>query len=597
MAFWGVELKPGNPYKHRYNEGQGRLHISQATLGSGQLGTKSITVQCNAGNKSPVLLCSLLPERIESCHLSLEFEEDYEVIFSVIGPRSVHLTGFYLASSRGFDRHGDDSDSYGEDIAESGTEQSSGYNSEDDKYESDFIDDDDLEMAPSPSPEPNGRATEEILGGKKCAKGNHTARTRRLRKKYQRSDSERDGSSQPKIVAKSPWVIFSDDEDENAKDNSDEMMTENGMEERKDDDSQSAYLKRKIHAINQNGECDRRAKAENEGASKKKKKEKNRKGKISRTDEIAGTEEIASRDEASTGCKMNNLKTDVLEEEIVNKDQDLSVRDELKKLSILTEMNGSTVPSDAIAPESNEKLKKKQRRRAKETSLQPDLSAEMEVEICGNDGNKPPKNTAMVEMMDQVQDPSAKAQEPNAEPLDDKSIDQSVDYAGVDSHGRGKKKKKKKNKTHQDDTSSRIDEAGIAMEEVKTELIEKIEQKDQAHRSKVRTFSSGLVIEELSMGKQEDKRADRGNKVSIHYTGKLKTNGEIYDFSTGRRPLKFRLGAGKVIEGLDVGVAGMFIGEKRRLTIPPSMGYGAQEHGEIPANAWLVFDVELVDVH
>lgn len=80
----------------------------------------------------------------------------------------------------------------------------------------------------------------------------------------------------------------------------------------------------------------RRAKAENEGASKKKKKEKNRKGKISRTDEIAGTEEIASRDEASTGCKMNNLKTDVLEEEIVNKDQDLSVRDELKKLSILT---------------------------------------------------------------------------------------------------------------------------------------------------------------------------------------------------------------------------------------------------------------------
>lgn len=80
----------------------------------------------------------------------------------------------------------------------------------------------------------------------------------------------------------------------------------------------------------------RKAKAENEGASKKKKKEKSRKGKISRTDEIAGTEEIAGGDEASTGCKMNNLTTDVLEEEIVNKEQDLSVMDELKKLSILT---------------------------------------------------------------------------------------------------------------------------------------------------------------------------------------------------------------------------------------------------------------------
>lgn len=74
---------------------------------------KSITVQCNAGNKSPILLCSLLPERIESCPLNLEFEEEYEVIFSVIGPRSVHLTGFYLASGRGFGHHGDDSYPFG----------------------------------------------------------------------------------------------------------------------------------------------------------------------------------------------------------------------------------------------------------------------------------------------------------------------------------------------------------------------------------------------------------------------------------------------------------------------------------------------------
>lgn len=100
-------------------------------------------------------------------------------------------------------------------------------------------------------------ATEEILGDKKCEKGNHSTSTRRLRKKYLPSDSEHDGSSQPKIVAKSHWVIFSDDEDENAKDDSAEMMMEDGMEEQKDDDSQSAYLNRKIHAINQNGECDR----------------------------------------------------------------------------------------------------------------------------------------------------------------------------------------------------------------------------------------------------------------------------------------------------------------------------------------------------
>ena len=79
----------------------------QATLGIGSATTKSI-VQCNVGNKRPVFLCSLFPEKTESCQLNLEFEEVEEVIFSVIGPRSVHLTGYYL-SGRNYSR---DDESY-----------------------------------------------------------------------------------------------------------------------------------------------------------------------------------------------------------------------------------------------------------------------------------------------------------------------------------------------------------------------------------------------------------------------------------------------------------------------------------------------------
>ncbi|KAJ0620339.1 putative peptidylprolyl isomerase [Helianthus annuus] len=75
----------------------------------------------------------------------------------------------------------------------------------------------------------------------------------------------------------------------------------------------------------------------------------------------------------------------------------------------------------------------------------------------------------------------------------------------------------------------------------------------------------------------------------MRYIGKLKKNGKIFDSNIAKAPFKFRLGAGEVIAGWDVGVKGMRVGEKRRLTIPPSMGYGARGAGSaIPPNSWLV---------
>lgn len=68
-------------------------------MGIGSSSTKSL-VQCNVGNKSPVFLCALLPDKTESCHLDVEFEEEEGVVFSIIGPRSVHLTGYFLGSGR-----------------------------------------------------------------------------------------------------------------------------------------------------------------------------------------------------------------------------------------------------------------------------------------------------------------------------------------------------------------------------------------------------------------------------------------------------------------------------------------------------------------
>jgi len=109
------------------------------------------------------------------------------------------------------------------------------------------------------------------------------------------------------------------------------------------------------------------------------------------------------------------------------------------------------------------------------------------------------------------------------------------------------------------------------------------------------TTASGLQIEELVVG--SGNAATAGQKVSVHYTGWL-TNGTKFDSSKDRgEPFIFPLGKGHVIRGWDEGVAGMKVGGKRKLTIPPQLGYGARgAGGVIPPNATLIFDVELLGV-
>ena len=120
---------------------------------------------------------------------------------------------------------------------------------------------------------------------------------------------------------------------------------------------------------------------------------------------------------------------------------------------------------------------------------------------------------------------------------------------------------------------------------------------DVDEEADVSTAKDGGVTKKVLAKGIGDERPEKGDEVVVHYTGTL-LDGTKFDSSVDRGdPFKFRLGLGQVIKGWDVGVAGMRVGDKRRLTIPPAMAYGKKGvKGAIPGNATLIFDVELVNV-
>ncbi|KAJ8536708.1 hypothetical protein K7X08_035109 [Anisodus acutangulus] len=487
MAFWGVELKPGKPYTHNFEQERGRLHLSQATLGTGSTNKKSI-VQCKVGDKEPIYVCSLLPEKLETCPLNLEFEEDEDVTFSVIGSHNVHLSGFFYGASE--DCCGDE---YGSDYEEGAAETDS---ESDDSIEFDYDTEDgdgssdDFSMYP-PSPIPNsGVKIEEILEDEKPTDQNGTSKKSKKKKNQPNGtdDSER------QIVVKG--------------------NTDSPLLESEDEDGFP----------------------------------------------ISGPRESKTK-------SVRSKKSDG------TKDQD----------------TGEEAPNEKARDNVDERKGLKKRVR--------DDTSNADDHQRGDNAkqNKKNKNKKIVDGEELACEDVSKS---SAHPEHVEAIDEPVSVGKIEDGQKStnekdtdKKKKKKKNKKNQQDGKASVTE----FEQDKKNGPQEVEENKPSH---VRTFGNGLVIEDLAMGKPDGKRASPGKKVGVRYIGKLKKNGKIFDSNTGKRPFEFRLGIGQVIKGWDVGVNGMRIGDKRRITIPPAMGYGTEGAGrDIPPNSWLVFDVELINVN
>ncbi|XP_052206792.1 peptidyl-prolyl cis-trans isomerase FKBP53-like [Diospyros lotus] len=171
------------------------------------------------------------------------------------------------------------------------------------------------------------------------------------------------------------------------------------------------------------------------------------------------------------------------------------------------------------------------------------------------------------------------------------------DQVGDGDQYESKKSRKKKNsKLHENEGNLDTEISSLSGKERRS-LVELKEKKVEDKSSQLRTLPSGLVIEDIQMGKSDGKTAAPGKKIKVHFIGKIRGNGLVLDSNIGKKPFRFRLGAEDIIEGWNVGIEGMRAGGKRRLIIPPSLGYGSEGAGEVvPPNSWLEYEIELVAV-
>ncbi|TXG51785.1 hypothetical protein EZV62_024309 [Acer yangbiense] len=592
MAFWGLVLKPGQPFTHTADDAKGRLHISVATLATVGTGTetKKSVVQCNVGNKSPVFLCSLFPEKFETCQLNLEFEEADDVVFSVIGPLNVHLTGYFCDSGRNHNLK-DESESFGEDIADTETERSTPRSDDDYDGSDSFIDDSDPKLFPL-SPLSDDGVTDKTLNRKKAKKGKGS----RIRlRKCKFSESDNDSGTQQQMLENGTAALALDSEDEDVNRKKAKKGKGSHRRLRKYKLSESDNDSRTQQKMLENGTAALALDSEDEDVLPISTLCKADHTTKSRNLEV-GEKAIDENDDANLDSKSGNFeaeeKADIENGE--TKFETLQKDVEIKTEAVVSDesergddLQHQSMSSTKVEAETGATPKKKRKDQAKgEMGLQADCSYDsIECMVIKNDETSRDEHRKSTDLppSSQVAPKKRKKREREPEEEEERSSEADSSYS-VNNEG----------KSQQVEVKSDSIDKELPM---RNEQIEK-EVNDEYKPSQLRTLPDGLEIEELEIGKPYGKVAEIGKKISIRYIGKLKENGQEFNSNLdSSRPYKFRLGDEEIIDGLNIGVEGMRVGDKRRLVIPPSMGYGSEGDGlNVPPNSWLIYDVELVKV-
>ena len=143
------------------------------------------------------------------------------------------------------------------------------------------------------------------------------------------------------------------------------------------------------------------------------------------------------------------------------------------------------------------------------------------------------------------------------------------------------------------DLTKAKDQTALTEDQSTEDIQKQLEELQKQHEAQ-----KGAKVEKTDINVGDGAEATDGKKVTVHYTGTIKSDGSKFDSSLDRgEPFSFTLGAGEVIKGWDQGVAGMKVGGKRKLVIPAVLAYGeASPSPDIPPNSDLVFEVELLKV-
>jgi FK506-binding nuclear protein len=165
------------------------------------------------------------------------------------------------------------------------------------------------------------------------------------------------------------------------------------------------------------------------------------------------------------------------------------------------------------------------------------------------------------------------------------------------------KKQQKKQKKNDGSAVEVAAENGSAKSDKKVQFAKELEQGPTPTKDSKAKPAASLGVRKVQGVTVDDKKigsgpaAKAGDRVGMRYIGKLEKNGQVFDSNKKGKPFTFKLGAGEVIKGWDIGIAGMSVGGERRITIPANLAYGSKgAPPDIPGNSTLVFDVKLLEI-
>jgi len=610
--FWGLVVKPGKRYE---TEVQEPFRITKACLEPATATSKTSSVFVECDNNEEFIIANLNAKNINET-IDLSFNEGEKICFKVDGPGTVHMTGNLLDDPPPDGMLGGDwSEEESSEESEEETMETSG-----DKIR---------EVSGKEAKKILKRKSEETKEGKKAKKakvedGDSTVDTSlgdlddtenyaEENESEDDSDEESDSNEENTTVGDTTaemadTTAASDDDDDSSEEESDEEPLKKSPSKKVESPMKKKTEKSKV-SVNGDNKTPKEKKDDTTGTEVQKMKTKVKENKtaqqvetIAASDEDENDSSEEESDETSPRKKVESptkKKTD---------ESKLSVNENIEKKD---DTAGTEAPKMKTNVEENKTPKQVERTAASDDDEDPseEESDEEPPKMSPPKTVDSPtmKETGDVKTSKEKNDDTTGTETPKIKTkVKEKKTPKQVETeekfvktpkAELKTPKQSKTSKeenlttpKEVTKTPKTDVKTPREDAKTPKQEVKTPKASQTPGKTPK-----RTLKGGVQVEDLKEGSGQECKP--GNMIGMYYEGRLKDNNKKFDGVQSGKPFKFKLGAGQVIKGWDVGVLGMKVGGKRRLTIPAKLGYGAQGSPPvIPGNSTLVFDIECKSV-